>query len=192
MKLSRVNTSLFIAILVINLYIILAPVTPMLTFWLSRHTSGSYSQLTSQLGNSPASIKTTPKDNRLVIPAMLLDQPINEGKDISAARTQPWRRPNTSTPDKGGNTVIVAHRYTYTSPKGSFYYLDKLKLNDEIGVFWQGKRYLYKVINVKVVAPTDTSIENQTQDSRLTLYTCTPLWLPKDRLVVTSELESQP
>ncbi len=191
MKLARVNALLLIAILVINVYIILAPLIPKIGFWIEQHTSNRFGQLSSQLSSS-ASTKTYPSDNRLIIPSMLLDQKINEGRELAAARTGPWRRPNTSTPDKGGNTVIVAHRFTYSSPKGSFYYLDKVKTGDKIGIFWKGKRYIYRVTTVKIVPPTETSIEKSTDNSQLTLYTCTPLWLPKDRLVVIGNLEEKP
>lgn len=100
-----------------------------------------------------------------------------------------WRWPLGSTPDKGGNTILIGHRFTYTNPRGIFYNLDKLKVGQEIGVIWNNKKYLYKVTDTKVVPPSATNILNQTSDSRLTLYTCTPTWNPKDRLVVTAILE---
>jgi sortase (surface protein transpeptidase) len=37
------------------------------------------------------------------------------------------------------------------------------------------------------VPPDQTQIEAPTTDARLTIFTCTPLWLPKDRLVVVAE-----
>jgi sortase A len=161
----------------------------MATYWFERHTGSRLQQLTSQLHSPVQQVALTANNNRLIIPAMLLNIPINEGKDLNALRTGPWRRPNGSTPAQGGNTIIVGHRFTYTNPRGSFYYLNKLQLNDEVGIFWQGKRYVYKVSNIQVVPPTDTAIELASSDTRLTLYTCTPLWLPKDRLVVTALLE---
>jgi sortase A len=103
-----------------------------------------------------------------------------------------WRWPTSSTPDKGGNTVLLAHRFSYTGPHGAFYYLDKLKVGDEIGVIWNGKTYTYAVISSKEVPPTDTAIQNNTNDARLTLFTCTPLWSPKNRLVVVARLENTP
>ena len=190
MKLSRINTLLLIAILIINSYIVLAPLIPKVSFWLAEHTSSQYNKLTKQIDNTASSkVDATPEDNRLIIPAMLLNTQIAEGKDESALRNGPWRRPNSSTPDKGGNTVIVAHRFTYKAPKGSFYFLDKLKPGDKIGVFWHGKKYIYSVKTTEVVAPSSISVEAQTSTAQLTLYTCTPLWAPKDRLVVIANLE---
>jgi len=129
--------------------------------------------------------------NRLIIPAMLLDQPINEGKDMSALKNGPWRLPQTSTPSKGSNTVIVGHRFTYSNPHGAFYHLDKVRAGDEIGIYWQNKKYLYRVAKSEVVPANRISVEAPTGKAQLTLYTCAPLWWPKDRLVVTAVLEDK-
>lgn len=161
----------------------------MALFWFQQHASSRLQQLHMQLHLPTDQLKISPSDNRLIIPAMLLSVPINEGPDMKALRTGPWRRPNGSTPDHGGNTVIVGHRFTYTNPRGAFYYLDKVHAGDEIGIYWRGNRFLYKVSGTKVVSADDTTIERQTKGTQLTLYTCTPLWLPKNRLVVTAMLE---
>ncbi|HSW99332.1 MAG TPA: class E sortase [Candidatus Saccharimonadales bacterium] len=189
-QLRRVNTALFVAIVAVLLYVITAPLLPLLMFWVESHTGSAARTLAAQLQLPAAQVANMPGDDRIVIPAMLLDQPINEGRDLSALRTGTWRRPNTSTPDKGGNTVIVGHRFTYTNPRGSFYFLNKLAPGDEVGVFWHHKRYLYRVTGAKQVAATETAVEAPSPSAELTLYTCTPLWLPKDRLVITATLEN--
>jgi len=125
---------------------------------------------------------------------MMLNSPTLEGPEsnwFNLLKAGIWRWPDSSTPDKGGNTVFLAHRFSYTGPHGAFYYLDKLKPGDEIGVIWNNKTYTYKVASSREVPPTETSIEDNTTDARLTLFTCTPLWNPKDRLVVVAELEKQ-
>ncbi|HLZ14583.1 MAG TPA: class E sortase [Candidatus Saccharimonadales bacterium] len=190
MNLARINTVLFAAIAAVCLYIVVAPIAPAITFWAATHTGNSLQKLSDSLRLPATDLRLSPHDNRLIIPAMLLNTPINEGADLASLRTGPWRRPNGSTPAHGGNTVIAAHRFTYTNPRGAFYYLNKLQPGDLIGVFWEGKRYMYKVASTQTVPPTDIAIEAPTPDARLTLYTCTPLWLPKDRLVVVAELES--
>jgi sortase A len=185
--LSRINSLLLVGIIIVNLYLIAAPLTPMVAFWLSNHSGAKTKQLTTKIaGTIPTSV-----GNRLIVPSMAFDQPIFDGPDMRTLDKGVWRRPNTSMPDKGGNTVIVGHRFTYTNPRGAFYYLNKVKIGDEIGIFWQGKKYIYKVSSVSEVSPTQLSVENNTLNAELTLYTCTPLWLPKDRLVVVAQLEAQ-
>lgn len=122
--------------------------------------------------------------NSLIMPTALFDQQVFEGPDARTLRSGVWHRPSSSTPDKGGNTVFSAHRFTYSNPRGAFYNLDKVKVGDTVAVIWNNKSYPYIVRETKVVGPHDTYIEDPTSSPQLTLYTCTPLTLPKDRLVV--------
>ena len=188
-QLRHVNNLLFAAILVLLLYVVTAPLLPLAAYWLASRTH-TVATLSAKLRLPAAQVANMPGGDRIIIPAALLDQPINEGSDLRALRTGTWRRPHSSTPDKGGNTVIVGHRFTYSNPRGSFYFMNKVAPGDAIGIFWHGRRYIYKVTDVKTVPATDTDIENPSTEPELTLYTCTPLWLPKDRLVVTANLEN--
>lgn len=192
-SLRRINTGLLMLILVINAYVVLAPTLPQLQFWLASKGE-TKQQLTALVENKNSSNKEdVAKDihantNHLVVPSMHLNELVHGGDSESALNKGIWRRPLSSTPDQGGNTVLVAHRFTYTNPKGTFYYLDKVQLGDAIALFWEGKKYIYTVTGTKTVAATQIEVEAPTKDSRLTLYTCTPLWLPKDRLVITATL----
>lgn len=189
-----VNTSLLLAIVAINGYIILAPVAPAVSFWWSEHTHHTSQKLARQLHAAPPKATASASvslENRLLIPSMQLDATVYEGTSMYTLNKGLWHRPNTTAPDKGGNTVIAGHRFTYTNPQGILYYLDKVHLGDEIGLYWSGTRYLYKVSEVKVVEPTAVQIEDNTPDARLTIYTCTPLWSPHQRLVVVATLESK-
>src|SRR6478672_8465408 len=181
MKLARVNSLLLIAILLINGYVILLPFLPNLLYSHDKHSPKARAitkQATTHTGN-PAIASDA---EQLLIPSMVFDQAVHEGKDMRTLREGLWRLPYTSTPDKGSNTVIVGHRFTYTNPRGTLYHLDKVHPGDPIAVLWHGKKYQYTVTEVKEVKPTQVEIEAPTEDSRLTIYTCTPLWNPKDRL----------
>lgn len=134
---------------------------------------------------SSTTVETEPQDNRLMIEKIGVNVPINEGNDLSALNNGSWRRPNTSTPSDGGNTVIVGHRFTYTG-NDIFYHLDKVSLGDNIRVWWQGKSFDYTVRTVEEVEPTAIEIEAPTENEQLTLYTCTPLWSAKNRLVIVA------
>jgi LPXTG-site transpeptidase (sortase) family protein len=179
---------LFALIVIINGYIIAAPFLPRVSFWWRANHSTERAHLNAIIHQAAPVSKT----NSLIIPSIMLNAPTLEGPESNWSNLLKqgiWRWPSSSTPDKGGNTVLLAHRFSYTGPHGAFYYLDKLKIGDEIGVIWNGKTYTYSVISSTEVSPTDTAIENNTSDARLTLFTCTPLWSPKDRLVVVATLE---
>lgn len=197
-QLRQVNNCLLTLIIITNLYIIGAPLLPKVIYWWQTNHTHRQQQLTQKIHpkSSTAPAKTQPANqpNSLTVPAMLLDTPILEGpvKDTYKILDRGiWRLPFTSTPDKGGNTVIVGHRFTYTNPRGIFYYLDKVRVGDEIGVVWNHTSYLYKVSSVSTVSPSEVGVQAPTADARLTLYTCTPLWNPKDRLVVVAQLEKK-
>ena len=190
MKLARVNTILLVAVIVINGYLLLAPFYPKLAYCCLYHSQApaSTAMLKKLVKSRPAPGSPLPDGDWLIVPSMHLEDKIYEGPDLSALKHGPWRRPNTSTPDKGGNTVIVGHRFTYTNPRGTFYSLNKVRVGDQIAVIWEHKKYTYAVNNVKEVTPGSLGVEQPTKNAELTLYTCTPLWLPKDRLVVVAQL----
>jgi len=130
------------------------------------------------------SLKPIPTVNTLVIPKIGVDAQVVDGDSAEALNKGFWHRPNTSTPDKGGNTVIAGHRFLYTSGANTFYNLDQISKGDEIILYWKGTEYAYLVSDTRVVEPTDIQIEESSSDPVLTLYTCTPLWSSKQRLVV--------
>jgi len=188
-KLTRVNTLLLVAILLVNGYIVILPVIPKFVFWLQEHNTQHIKQLKQSVASPIAANTARPAENRLIVPSMAFDQQIFEGPSMATLRKGLWHRPGTSTPDKDSNTVIVGHRLTYSNPKGTLYNLDKVHTGDDIAVWWKGKRYRYTVTETKVVTPDQTSVEAPTERPQLTIFTCTPLWLPKDRLVVIASLE---
>jgi sortase A len=193
----KINIGLLAAIILVNLYTILLPTIPALRYrWEAgrnrEKVTASVQQYVKQTAqNTPT---TTPTEdmsgNRLIIPRMLMNTKIVEGPTSNPygnLKKGAWRLPFSSTPDKGGNTVIAGHRFTYTEARSIFYYLDKLQIGDQIGVEWNGTMHTYKVVSTEVVSPTDVSVQAATDDDRLTLYTCTPLWNPKNRLVVIAK-----
>ncbi len=134
------------------------------------------------------SLKPIPKENTLVIPQIGVDSEVVGGIGPDALDRGLWHRPNSSTPDKGGNTVITGHRFLYSSGPKTFYNLDKVKIGDKFFMFWEGKEYDYEVVDIFIVEPDQTEIEDQSPEPLLTLYTCTPLWTATQRLVIRARL----
>ena len=151
------------------------------------------SQMDKSAQSTKGAVKSTvPKDkqnkNVLIIPKIGVEMDIVEGENEKALYKGAWRIPGTSMPNLGGNTVLGGHRYLYRPPsKRTFYNLDKLAVGDAIQVFWQGEEYNYKVKEIKIVDPKQIEILNNTKEDILTLFTCTPLFTSKKRLVVIAE-----
>ena len=97
-------------------------------------------------------------------------------------------------PDKG-NAVIFGHStlpqlYDAESYKTVFTYLYELSPGDEILVNIGNVTYKYKVDNITVVDPDNTTVlEQNFNDSYLTLVTCTPPGTIWKRLVIRSKIE---
>lgn len=180
-------------IVIIDGYLVMAPLWPKLDLWRRQHQTSAVAGLpykTKLDKNSPKTIQRAPipTDNRLIIPKIALNEHIYVGTNPHLVNKGVWDKSQTSTPPQGHNTVMVAHRFTYSGP-ATFYSLDKLAGGDPIVVYWQGKEFDYTVATSKVVAPTELTVEDPTPKPQLTLYTCTPLWNFKNRLVVVANLD---
>lgn len=188
MKLARVNTFLLLAILLLNGYVIVLPFLPALRYARDTHSPKAVA-ITKRVAQNPSNPAIATDAQQLLIPSMVFDEPIHDGKTAKTLNKGLWRLPHSSTPDKGSNTVIVGHRFTYSNPRGTLYHLDKVHVGDAIAILWHGKKYTYNVSQVKQVSASAVEVEAPTSEPTLTIYTCTPLFNPKDRLVVIATLE---
>lgn len=139
-------------------------------------------------GDAP---KTTVRDtkDRMKIPRIKVDMEVTGGMSEKVLnKGLAWMLPYASTPDKGGNTVIGCHRYLFTSGSRTCFNLDKVKKDDVVVVDWKGMRYHYKVREVKIVKPDEVSVLKATRTPVLTVFTCTPKFTSKLRLVVIADL----
>jgi LPXTG-site transpeptidase (sortase) family protein len=128
--------------------------------------------------------------NRLIIPKIGVNAPIiessNEQYGLSLGS---WHVPESSSPDRGGNTVLTGHRFKYLPPNNvTFYLFHKLKKGDIVTVLWREKDYVYEIEETKIVPASELSIMDQTKEATLTMFTCDPIYSTKNRLVVIAKL----
>ena len=186
-KLRLFNNVLSWIIVALCLYIIITPFWPNISYWWQSLT-GSQPALV-KANSDPdkqAASEPIPQENTLVIPSINMQEVIYDGASIYTLNKGVWHIPKSSSPSKGSNTVLAGHRFTYRGA-AVFYHLDKVKVGDSIVMYWEGKKYSYKVSRTYVVPPTAVEIEKPTTDARLTIYTCTPLWTSKSRLVIEAQ-----
>ena len=69
-----------------------------------------------------------------------------------------------------------------------FRHLDKLDTGDEIVALTRAGRFVYEVVEVKIVLPTDVSVIDPTDQTILTLTTCDPVGSAARRLIVKARL----
>ena len=145
--------------------------------------------IVSVVSNNPNPAEAYDIRNRLVIAGAGINMALREGQSANILYRSGWVFPNTSTPDKGGNTVIFGHRFRYLPPvSNTLYSLDKVNVGDKFYIIWGGVKYDYIVSEKKVIEPIDLSVLNQTDKSAVTIVTCFPLFSTKQRLVVIGEL----
>lgn len=190
MSLTKINQFLLAAILAVNLYVIGLPLYQIASFWWLKHIDGRDDKLaltvralpinTSGLGTKYA------QGEHLIIPRIALDQDIKEGQSVYTVNKGVWRWPKGANPGQTGNTVFIGHRFTYAGPS-VFAHLDLVKPGDNVTVVWNQRKFSYTVTQTKLVSPSDTSIIQKTDDKRITIYTCAPMWSTKYRLAVIAQ-----
>jgi LPXTG-site transpeptidase (sortase) family protein len=150
-------------------YIFISPVVPSIGFYFNKPGDATvsknglkilpvlegYDQKTFSVLEKELSFK----DNTLVIPTIGVESQIFTSSNSRVLRQGIWHREKTGSPDKGGNFVLAGHRFLYTQGKNTLYFLDKLKIGDQIFVFWEGRRYDYEVETSLVVPAGATEIE---------------------------------
>ncbi|MDD4381816.1 MAG: sortase [Candidatus Dojkabacteria bacterium] len=129
-------------------------------------------------------------NTRVIIKSINIEGRISQGETANSMNEGFWHFPISAYPGELGNMVIIGHRYQFLPPaKNTFFNLDKIMIGDEIKVIDKYNEFTYIVTGKKDVNPNDISVLQPTNDYRLTLITCTPLWTHEKRLVITAKLD---
>lgn len=119
-----------------------------------------------------------------------IEGPILQGESPLRMDDGFWHFPTSSLPGERGNVVIIGHRFMYLPPnKNTFFNLEDSKIGDEIEISSDIGAYTYIVVETRVIEPNELSVLEETDDYRLTLITCTPLWTSEKRLVIIAKLD---
>lgn len=95
----------------------------------------------------------------------------------------------TALPGEGGHIFLFAHSTDYFWNVGTynaiFYLLYKVEKGDEVDLFYKNQRYKYKIIETKIVDPTEVQyLTRKSNKEFLTLQTCWPPGTTLKRLLV--------
>lgn len=94
----------------------------------------------------------------------------------------------TSFPGLGENIYLFSHStdtlLNVERYNAKFYLLNKLENTDKIIVYFSDQKYIYEVVDKKIVEPSDTTSMNKTSEESLTLQTCYPPGTSLKRLIV--------
>jgi LPXTG-site transpeptidase (sortase) family protein len=153
-------------------------------------------------------LNIAPPDERVIIPRINKNVPVvgvsSENlikrdwnaleKEIQAAlKDGVVHYPGTAQPGQNGNVVITGHSsYFAWDPglfKDVFALLHDVNIGDTVIMYYNQKKYVYKVFDKKVIMPDQVDVLTQGGDNRLTLITCTPVGTNLKRLVILARPE---
>ncbi len=119
------------------------------------------------------------------IPSLNAKGTIVETSTITGLGADLWHRgPGEPGSDIYQNVVLAGHRTVKLSKQVPFYNLPLMKKGDQVVLNWKGETYTYEVYEIKIVTPADISIEFNTNEPTLTMYTCVYNFNAKNRLMV--------
>ena len=118
----------------------------------------------------------------IVIPAIELHARVREGVTADVLDRGPGHYPGSSVPGRGGTIGIAGHRVTHSRP---FFLLNTLRRGNRIVLTLKSHRYVYRVVAMRVVEPTDVwPVRVQRWHETLVLTACHPPRTDVRRLVV--------
>lgn len=100
----------------------------------------------------------------------------------------------TANPGQTGNVFLFSHSsanfYEATLYNSIFYLLSKLEKNDEIDLYYKGEKFVYSVLEKKLVAASSVQyLTAKTNKKTVTLMTCWPPGTTYERLIILAELK---
>jgi len=137
-----------------------------------------------------SSHSTTSILGKLTINQIDLVIPILEGATQANLKIGAGHLSGTSVIGETGNAAIAAHRsYTYGK---QFNRLPEVESGDLIQVETAQKKLTYKVTEKVLVKPTDLSVlQNNNNETMITLITCHPMKNPTHRFIVKAVLKKE-
>lgn len=122
---------------------------------------------------------------RIQIPAINLDAVVVQGDGWEQLIKGVGQHLGTANPGEAGNMVLSAHNDIYNE---LFRYLELLEIGDEIIIHTRTERFIYKVVNYRIVEPTAVEVMAPSNDAIITLISCWPYKVDNMRYVVVGEL----
>jgi sortase A len=125
---------------------------------------------------------------RLDLPSLeKTNLPVVEGDGWEQLRQGVGHHIGSANPGTTGNVVLSAHNDIFGE---LFRDLDRLQPGDDAIVYTASQKFIYRVIRIRIVQPTDVSVMTPTGRPTLTLVSCYPYMIDNQRIVVTAELTS--
>lgn len=139
------------------------------------------------LANLPVPTSAPDQAIRIQIPAINIDAPVVQGDGFEQLKKGVGQNIGSANPGQTGNVVLSAHNDVYGE---LFRYLDKLAPGDQVILYTQQRQYIYIVDRTAIVEPTAVEVMASTGSPTVTLISCYPYLVNKQRIVVFARLQN--
>ena len=139
------------------------------------------------LANLPLPTPGPDQAIRIEIPALTLDAPVVQGDGWDELKKGVAQHIGSANPGEPGNVVLSAHNDVYGE---LFRNLDKLQAGDQVILYSALKQFVYIVDRTEIVDPTAVEVMASTGAPSVTLISCYPYLVDKQRIVVFARLQN--
>jgi sortase A len=139
------------------------------------------------LENLPIPTPAPDQAIRIQIPSIDIDAPIVQGDGWEQLKKGVGQNFGSANPGQSGNVILSAHNDVYGE---IFRYLDKLAPGDQVVLYTQQRQYVYVVDRTALVEPTAVEVMASTGSPTVTLISCYPYLVDKQRIVVFARLQN--
>jgi len=137
------------------------------------------------LANIPIPTAGPQQAVRIQIPAIGVDAPIVQGDGWEQLKKGVGQYIGSANPGENGNIVLSAHNDIFGE---IFRYLEKLKPGDKIIIYTNQRSYNYVVSKTQIVEPTRVDLMDFSKKPTVTLISCYPYLVDKQRIIVQGYL----
>ncbi len=139
------------------------------------------------LANIPIPTAAPDQAIRIQIPAIKIDAPVVQGDGWEQLKKGVGQNVGSANPGQNGNVILSAHDDVYGE---LFRFLDKLQPGDQIILYSQQRQFVYVVDRTAIVEPTAVEVMASTGSPTVTLISCYPYLVDKQRIVVFARLQN--
>ena len=139
------------------------------------------------LENVPVPTASALQAVRIQIPAISVDAPIVQGDGWEQLKKGVAQHLGTPNPGENGNVVFSAHNDIFGE---IFRHLDRLQPGDVVILYTSARQFNYVITGTQTVEPTRVDVMASTTNSTVTLISCYPYLIDKQRIVVSAVLQN--
>ena len=144
--------------------------------------------LVQSLANLPVPTPGPQQAVQIDIPAIAVQNwPVVQGDGWEQLKKGVGQHIGSANPGENGNVVLAGHDDVFGEV---FRNLDKLQPGDQVILYTMQQQFIYRVTETRIVDPSQVDVMNSTSDPTVTLISCYPYMVDKQRIVVFATLQN--